>query len=272
MNFANKITSRANCPQGTKIIISDAYYNLPARQTYLHSKNVETINDVMELLKEYSLIFVEIKFILTHSSGGKTDCYFDSGAGKIFSQPSWRLRIETVLGSKIAESLVYFDNVVCEGWTTGRILSGSERPEEWLKKKVTYMYLNRRPLNFIRSFSSVLEEVYKEYNSSSKYVCLVRLKLKEAEFDINVSPDKRTIYWRNEVEAVGFFKKSLKEITEKSRNEIKNLSTFVSKKSVSKRQSSIQSSQEEKETAIFQPKPSEAIKQRLSHLMSSRTG
>lgn len=99
-----------------------------------------------------------------------------------------------------------------------RVLSGSMKPEEWLKRKVVYLYCNRRPINFLESITSILDEVYKEYNSSSKYVCILNLKFDDNEFDVNVSPDKRQIYWANEQQALKVLRTQIQGITEKSRN------------------------------------------------------
>ena len=54
------------CPTGTKIIIEDLFYNVPARKKFLKSETTE-FNHILDYLTNFALIYSQIGFKLTHN-------------------------------------------------------------------------------------------------------------------------------------------------------------------------------------------------------------
>ena len=55
------------------------------------------------------------------------------------------------------------------------------------------MYLNKRPIDPLPKLQSTLNEIYKKYNKNTKYAYVLDLVLPNADFDVNLAPNKREI-------------------------------------------------------------------------------
>jgi DNA mismatch repair ATPase MutL len=56
------------------------------------------------------------------------------------------------------------------------------------------MYLNSRPVDFMRGLQKAIEELYKEWNSFNKYLVIINIKLPSNYADISSTPDKRHLF------------------------------------------------------------------------------
>lgn len=53
------------------------------------------------------------------------------------------------------------------------------------------MYLNKRPIDKPQAIMSLLDSIYKKYNSTTKYMFFINLQLNEDDYDVNLNPNKR---------------------------------------------------------------------------------
>lgn len=105
----------------------------------------------------------------------------------------WKERVSIVLGHKIADSFVNLKTGHMEGWILGNIESGSSRDNTFIRKNVFYMYLNKRPIDPVPKLHNFLNEVYRKYNKSTKFVYIINLILPWNHYDVNLAPNKREI-------------------------------------------------------------------------------
>lgn len=108
-------------------------------------------------------------------------------------------RIDSVLGSAIAEHIEYFEDPEFEGWVSRNQL-GKINSEKLLKRNVLYMYVNDRPVDFLQTLYRGLEDMFKQWSSFGKFLCIVKLKTQGA--DISSTPDKRHLFTKEEARLV----------------------------------------------------------------------
>lgn len=114
------------------------------------------------MLKEYSLSYVEVKFVMISNNEGKTECIFECPISEAIAdrKERWLRRIESVLGKTVADALEYIEGVHFEGWVSKQLL-GKSNTQTIIKRNLLYMYINKRPVDFFRSLSKAIEALYK---------------------------------------------------------------------------------------------------------------
>ncbi len=71
-----------------------------------------------------------------------------------------------------------------------------------LSKEQIFFYLNKRPIDMPRRFKAAFSDVYKQYNPSMNPMIIMNIDVEDNNYDINVSPDKRDVFLKNEDEVV----------------------------------------------------------------------
>lgn len=71
-----------------------------------------------------------------------------------------------------------------------------------LNKEQVFFYLNKRPIDMPRKFKNLFSEIYKLYNPSMNPILVLNIDVEDNNYDINVSPDKREVFIKNEDEVI----------------------------------------------------------------------
>lgn len=103
---------------------------------------------------------------------------------------------------------------VVEGYVLKKIESGSVNETKNIPKNLTYLYVNGRPINPLKKVTSVFNEIYKKYNSSAKHMYILHLIVSKDSVDFNMSPDKRDVCLKYEVEFINSLRDSLTSLFE----------------------------------------------------------
>ena len=122
-----------------------------------------------------------------------------------------------VLGTRELSQLIPFKancpKVTFDGLITKTILSGSMSSSK-ISKDRNYCYLNRRPIDMPKKVKALFAEVYRQYNASMSPIIILNLEVEANNYDINVSPDKREIFIKNESEVLEDLKGKLVDFFE----------------------------------------------------------
>ena len=226
---------------GTTVILEKIYQNFPVRLLDLKSNLKSNYTKILALIMEYSLIALNTKIILFNETKEKPkEMILNNGN----CDDSLSNRILKVLGKKVLDSLIEFECKLTEtftikGFLMKNINSGSGKENLWLKKNLLYFYLNRRPINPPKKFQNVLAEIYKQYNSNSKFIAILNFELNNEDVDYNLSPDKREIYLQNEKNLVETFKNEVNSFHEKLHSFHKSLEEVPKTQSRFSKKSSI---------------------------------
>lgn len=172
------------CPKGTTIIVRNIFYNLPVRQKFLKSSNIES-NHISEIINKLALgnSKVSFKFIKDGSSILKTP------------QNSTLLNtIYSVLGKEYHKNLISIDysgnNLKINGFISNNNLYRANRNHQ-------YLYINGRYITNL-NISKTVEKEYKSLIPLNRLpVFILNIELSPNEVDINIHPTKQEVKFVN---------------------------------------------------------------------------
>ena len=99
----------------------------------------------------------------------------------------------------LAEFICELPTVQFYGYLTKTILSGSVFK---VNKECTFFYLNFRPIDLPRRIKALLQQLYQQYNPSGQVFIVINMIVADGCFDINVSPDKREVFLKDETQVI----------------------------------------------------------------------
>lgn len=223
-----KGTSVVAAKQGTTVVVETLFYNLPVRRKELEKNIKREYNKVLALLNAYACISVGVKFSVTNSMPkGKKTIAFSTNAN-----PSTRGNISNVYGAKTIAALIPLDldfqmdlsnrpgaTQSAKNWEDSG--SGKVRIVGHISKPVVgegrqtpdrqMFFVNSRPCN-LPQVAKAFNEVYKSYNITQSPFIFADIQLDTEAYDVNVSPDKRTIMLHDQTALLESIKESLAEL------------------------------------------------------------
>ncbi|MGD8979505.1 MAG: DNA mismatch repair endonuclease MutL [candidate division WOR-3 bacterium] len=168
-------------PRGTRIRVSDVFYNLPARRKFLKSVQWER-RLIVELVKNYSLVHPKISFSL--NDGARTIL-------SLASVDSMHGRARALLTKRIADLLVSIDCPI----GNMRIVGFLSRPDLPVRHKLTALYVNSRPVKYPRLYHTIME-AYE--NPKTVPVYALNIVVEPGFVDANIHPAKTEVKFKDE--------------------------------------------------------------------------
>lgn len=226
-----KGTSVVAAKQGTTVVVETLFYNLPVRRKELEKNIKREYNKVLALLNAYACISVGIKFSVSNlmPKGKKTVAFATNG------NPSTRGNISNVYGAKTIAALIPLDldfemnpsdrpgaTQTARNWSTQedsgsrkvRIVGHISKPVVGEGRQTPdrqMFFVNSRPCN-LPQVAKAFNEVYKSYNITQSPFIFADIQLDTEAYDVNVSPDKRTIMLHDQTALLESLKDSLAEL------------------------------------------------------------
>jgi DNA mismatch repair protein MutL len=167
---------------GTKIIVKDLFYNVPARKKFLKNTNTEK-KLIVDIVMRYALINNNIRFVLKDESL------------IIIQKPvtnSIKENIAYVYGHEIAKESFNFENVFCVGVFVKPTINRAT-------KEYISVYVNNR---FVKSsiVENAIIDCLRTFLFHDKYpIAVINLKIDASKIDVNVHPSKKIIKFDDEV-------------------------------------------------------------------------
>ncbi|KAI4149003.1 MAG: hypothetical protein LQ340_004830 [Diploschistes diacapsis] len=195
-----KGTSVVAAQRGTTVFVETIFKNIPVRRQELGRNIKREYGKVLALLQAYACISTGVRFSVSNTMAKKKMNVFSTKGNK-----STRENIANVYSAKALASLVPLD-LEFEMHATSS-LRGSENDHQvkivgHVSRPVVgggrplpdrqMFFVNSRPCS-LPQVSKVFNEVYKSYNLSQSPFVFANLLLDTHAYDVNVSPDKRTI-------------------------------------------------------------------------------
>ncbi|KAG7194384.1 uncharacterized protein KQ657_004596 [Scheffersomyces spartinae] len=199
---------------GTHVKITDIFHNLPVRFKSLEKTIKKEYNKAITLIISYLLIYPQIRFsIYNHNlaTGKKNLVMGTQGLKRSTTLDS----LLAVFGSNGSYGLVPLDIDLKDLEVNFRLSSGvfpvmttlNLKFEGYISDKSfgmgrsssdrQFVYINRRPVTNKRILKTV-NEVYKLFNHTQFPVVVLNIVIDPQMLDINVTPDKRTVFIRHE--------------------------------------------------------------------------
>ncbi|KAF7957068.1 hypothetical protein EAE96_004388 [Botrytis aclada] len=205
-----KGTSVVAAQKGTTVIVENLFNNLPVRRRELEKNIKREWSKVTGVLGQYACIQTGIKFTVSQQAakGKKTTIFSTKG------NPTTRENIVNVFGAKTLTQLIPMDLRLELEPTNGpsqkrspqndggtkdiRIIGHISRPATGEGRQTPdrqMFFVNSRPCG-LPQVAKAFNEVYKSYNgwgSTQSPFIFANIELDTHLYDVNVSPDKRTI-------------------------------------------------------------------------------
>ncbi|MFW9821099.1 MAG: DNA mismatch repair endonuclease MutL, partial [Candidatus Thorarchaeota archaeon] len=178
---------KISCPIGTKIQVSNLFYNLPARQKFLKT-DVTELSHITDIIQRYSLSYPELHFIYRHNDLDILNCP---------SSNDLKTTVFHIYGKKIARFMEQF-NYIDES-TQFKIYGLLGHPQIAKKSRAySSVFINRRYVISDVLFRAI-NEAYEGTLMVSKYpFFIIFLDLDPSVIDFNVHPKKLYVRFESE--------------------------------------------------------------------------
>ena len=216
-----KSTAIVASQKGTTASVEGLFENLPVRRKELTKNIKREYGKVLGLLQAYACISVNVKFTVKHAvSKGKSMAVFSTKGNA-----TTRENIANVYGAKTLSALVPLDltleyqstltqmarkekhtNIQVQGHISRPVFGeGRQTPDRQM------FFVNGRPCG-LPQIAKAVNEVYKSFNVSQSPFIFADFRMDTNAYDVNVSPDKRTILLHDSASLIESLKASLTEM------------------------------------------------------------
>ncbi|KAI4127713.1 MAG: hypothetical protein LQ341_006763, partial [Variospora aurantia] len=220
-----KATSVVASQKGTTVTVENLFTNLPVRRRELEKNIKREYAKVLTLLQAYACVSTSVKLSVSNvMAKGKKVIVFATK-----SNATTRENIANVFGAKTLPALIQMDLSFSmlntrstlaqaeEGHQEVGVIGHVSRPvfgEGRQTPDRQMFFVNSRPCS-LPQFAKVFNEVYKSYNVSQSPFVFANIILDTNAYDVNVSPDKRTILLHDQARLLESLRGSLTELFEK---------------------------------------------------------
>lgn len=220
-----KSTTIVACQKGTTVTVEGLFESLPVRRKELAKNIKREYGKVLGLLQAYACICVNVKFTVKNTMAkGKSMTVFSTKANA-----TTRENIANVYGAKTLAALVPLD-LELEFRPTLTQMAQKDKTHSRMQVKGhiskpvfgegrptpdrQMFFVNGRPCG-LPQIAKAINEVYKAFNVSQSPFIFADLKMDTSAYDVNVSPDKRTILLHDSAALIENLKAALNEMFDK---------------------------------------------------------
>jgi len=170
-------------PRGTRVVVRDLFYNVPARRKFLKTISTE-FSHIEEVIRRVALFHFEVGFRLSHQNQVRLDLpVADEGRARL-------QRVKKILGHAFADSALWFEAETL----TGKIAGWLGHPAQARgQADQQYLYVNGRVVRD-RTVSHALRMAYDGVLHGHKHPSfLLFLTVAPDQVDVNVHPTKHEV-------------------------------------------------------------------------------
>ncbi|KAG0206464.1 hypothetical protein BGX28_002097 [Mortierella sp. GBA30] len=223
--------------KGTIVRISNLFEGMPVRRNEFVKNIKREYTKCIGLIQAYALIATNVRISCVSQTDKKPAMTYIATSGNA----TIRQNIINVFGPKSMIDVIDFELEIVQGNTDmsnrdkehsideeeehdhggGIVLTGHISSPSFGKGRSSgdrqYLFINGRPC-VLPKISRVINEVYHSFNTNQSPFLVANLILPTSYYDVNVSPDKRTIFLHNERMIVEELRNKLTELFEPSRS------------------------------------------------------
>jgi len=197
--------------RGTTVFLQALFESVPVRHREFKKNIKREFGKALVLLQAYSIICENVRITCTNqlNNNTKTKVLTTSGNNDI------RDNIANIFGAKVLTQIIPLNIHVnikldmrlqkneyddeSEGYTA-HIIGYISKPVKGYGRGSNdrqYYFINGRPCN-LPKMAKAINELYKSFNTYQYPFVVIDFRLAKSSYDVNVSPDKRTIFIHNE--------------------------------------------------------------------------
>ena len=223
-----KSSSVVAAPKGTTVAVDALFARLPVRRKALEKNITREYGKVVSRLHAYACITLGVRFSVTNQMPqGRKIAVFATNAN-----PTTKENLANLFGAKALAALVPLDlrfalaptqraathdaspdapaEIRLQGHVSRPVVGqGRQAPDRQM------FFVNSRPCA-LPQVAKALNEVYRSFNLAQSPFVLANLVLDTSAYDVNVSPDKRSILLHEQTALVDGLKLALTELFEKT--------------------------------------------------------
>lgn len=184
-------------PHGTTATVSELFAQLPVRRRELEKHAKREYAKAHALIQAYALISRGVRWETSLFNNGRRQSQLvvqaSSGDDHIMAN------VTALFGARAAGTLMPLALTIDRGITV-RIVGAISRPSFGSGRSTgdrQYLYINGRPWDAPR-FARIFNDVYRQYNATQVPFVVADFSLPLDAYDVNVTPDKRTVYVHHE--------------------------------------------------------------------------
>lgn len=208
-----KLTSTTSAARevGTTVSVRDLFRRLPVRHREFMRNAKAQVSATLRLIQSFAIANPGIKFhVIAEKSRG-------SGAGRVTllstsgSSLGWIQAAASVLGDSVVSDCKPLELESAGGaWKISGAISmphGGRRSRD-----MQLFFVNARPVDPPKRIVKLINDTFHQYNSRLYPVILLSFTASQGLVDVNVTPDKRTVFLHNEEALLGDIQKSLTDL------------------------------------------------------------
>ena len=192
-------------PQGTTITVEDLFFNVPARLKFLKTDGTE-LAACVDVVARHALTRPDVAFLIRHRKNGP------GGAGTVLLETTGSGQLLTAIaetwGPDVARALVPVDH-----WENGVRVVGYVSPPHVTKATRSHQWIavNGRPVRD-RSLHTALDVALRALTPERRFpIAALQLWLDPRSVDVNVSPTKSEVRFREEGGVFQSLRRSVRE-------------------------------------------------------------
>lgn len=188
---------------GTSIKISKLFSTLPVRYKDFTKNFKKEYGKLMQVMQSYAIMQTKIHIICRNDNKIvlNTKCQNHSRSRSV------RSNLGNIFGWKLVEKLRQIDNECLDGIDFKVRLDGfvsNELMENGRSKQdIQFFYVNKRPVD-VPKIQKLINQIYRSNINRHKYPMIVlNIGLLTNKYDINIDPNKRSVFIQNEGALLG---------------------------------------------------------------------
>jgi len=211
---------------GTTISVRELFRRLPVRHREFIRNAKSQVSAALRLIQAYAIAQPNIRFHVVAEKArghGSARASLLSTSG---SSSGWLQAASAVLGDNALINVAPFEmQSEKTGWTVSGLIStpdGGRRARD-----MQLFFCNRRPIDPPKRIGKLITDTYHQYNSRMWPVVILAFSASQGKVDVNVTPDKRTVFLHNEEDLLAELQQALTEVfTPKSQSMGRALADF----------------------------------------------
>ncbi|VDK86186.1 unnamed protein product [Litomosoides sigmodontis] len=217
------VKSREKCarPVGTTVSFNNLFETLPVRRKEFERTSRKAFTKLLNVVQSFALSRADVRFVVNSLMDGKHHQALVTPGGNasvrdvvvnLFGARFDRGTILDIIQQKPDEAIcalygisehAKFDDIRITGYISscvhGQGRSTADRQ---------FIYFNKRPVDYAK-LCRIANEVYQQYNRGQYCMLILFVDVPPESIDVNVSPDKRLVFFEREKELFSLLRSSL---------------------------------------------------------------
>lgn len=188
--------SEIGCPQGTTVIVTDLFFNTPARYKFMKPESTETTL-IIDFVAKMALAYPCIKIRLINNGN---ILFSTSGKGDLFDN------ILMIFNTDLAKKLIHIEDID-HNFSIEAYISTPSFTQSSRKNQI--VFVNGRTISN-KIIDQAIAAAYREKIPENRYpAAFIFFHIPPSQLDVNIHPNKKEVRFEDEKAVLGFIERAL---------------------------------------------------------------